>query len=129
MPDRRHRHGRRDQAVTRKLLFDETVPMLFALDDVNLDLVRRRFAGLFDRAAHAVQLAGDEQDDAVVERYLLCRVADAEPFRVAADFVADRSALLKHITDAVSRHTKRPIQPNEIQIEGLGITAVRESIE
>ncbi len=119
---------RRAETLTRTPLFEETVPVTFALDDVDLDLLRRRFAGLFDRAAHAVQLTGDEQDDAVIERHLVCRVAGAEPFRVSAEFLATRAALVRHVVDAVGTRTKRSLQPNEIQIEGLGVVAVRESI-
>lgn len=62
--------------IHRRVVFDETVEMIFDPAGQDLAALRRAFLSPFDRAAHAVQVLGYEQDDAVIERFLLCQVDD-----------------------------------------------------
>ncbi len=87
----------------RSKLFEETVSVTWPLSEIDLDALRRGFARPFDRAAHAVQLAGFEQDDAVIERYLRCRVGDRPPVDVPADSLSDRSRMIENIVTALRR--------------------------
>ncbi|MCH7596424.1 MAG: hypothetical protein IID35_07680 [Planctomycetes bacterium] len=87
----------------RSKLFEETVSVTWPLSEIDLDALRRGFAPPFDRAAHAVQLAGFEQDDAVIERYLCCRVGDRPPVDVPADSMSDRSRMIEDVVTAL-RH-------------------------
>lgn len=85
----------------RSKLFEETVSVTWSLSEIDLDALRRGFAPPFDRAAHAVQLAGFEQDDAVIERYLRCRVGDRPPVDIPADSMSDRSRMIEDVVLAL----------------------------
>ena len=87
----------------RSKLFEETVSVTWPLSEIDLDALRRGFAPPFDRAAHAVQLAGFEQDDAVIERYLRCRVGDRPPVDVPADSLSDRSRMIENVVTTLRR--------------------------
>jgi len=98
---------------TRRVVFAETIPIEMRVDDLDLGRLRRGFAELFDRAAHAVQLAGYEQDDAVLERFLIVRSAYGEEVVVRADWLEDRS--------------RGPLDVSEVQIVGARVEAVLET--
>jgi len=83
------------------MVYDETLPMEMSARALDLARLRRGFAELFDRAAQAVQLAGYEQDDAVLERYLLVRAADGAEVVVSAEWLADRERLIGHLAVCV----------------------------
>jgi hypothetical protein len=83
----------------RELLHSETLPVDFAIDDLNIDLLRRQFSGLLDRAALAVNRAGLDLDDVIVERYLLCSNGRDPVIPVAAEPLGNRAGLLERIRD------------------------------
>ena len=101
--------------------------MEMTVADLDLDRLRRCFAELFDRAAHAVQLAGYEQDDAVLERFLVVRSALGEEVAARADCLADRERLLNHTTAAVEAESGASADTHELTIVGLRVVAVVET--
>ncbi len=137
----------------RSKLFEETVPVAWPLSEIDLESLRRSFAPPFDRAAHAVQLAGFEQVDAVIERYLVCRVGDRPPVDIPADSLSDRSRMIEHIvstlrsagdvghghaTDGGGSTTRPPhadvqtdiqsdVQADDVTVIALRVVAIHES--
>jgi hypothetical protein len=112
---------------TRRVVYAETVPIEMRVDDLDLDRLRRGFAELFDRAAHAVQLAGYEQDDAVLERFLIVRCAGGEEIVVRADWLADRERLAEHIASELERAVDGTWTPSDVQLTKIKVVAVLES--
>jgi hypothetical protein len=109
---------------TPNTLYSETTPVEWAADRLDLDQLRRRFGELFDRAAHAVQLAGFEQDDAVLERKLVCRVASGIEHVVTADALSDRTAFRAHLESQVQAATEGSANLDEVVITGLRVSAL-----
>jgi hypothetical protein len=95
--------------------------------DLDLEKLRRCFAELFDRAAHAVQLAGYEQDDAVLERSLMVRRAGGEEVVVRADWLLDRERLVRQIMAGLEDRSCGPLDVSEVQIVGARVEAVLET--
>ena len=112
---------------TRRVVYDETVPIEMRVDGHDLDRLRRGFAELFDRAAHAVQLAGYEQDDAVLERFLIVRSAYGEEVVVRADWLADRERLVDQVASELGRAIGGTWKPSDIQLIKIKVVAVLES--
>ena len=112
---------------TRRVVYAETVPIEMRVDDLDLDRLRRGFAELFDRAAHAVQLAGYEQDDAVLERFLIVRSAYGEEVVVRADWLADRERLIRQIAAELEDRSRGPLDVSDVQIVGARVEAMLET--
>ncbi len=112
---------------TRRVVYAETVPIEMRVDDLDLDRLRRGFAELFDRAAHAVQLAGYEQDDAVLERFLIVRSAGGEEVVVRADWLADRERLADHVVSKLNEAIGGTRKPSDAQLIKIKVVAVLES--
>lgn len=90
-------------ARSRRVVYNETLPLEMAAAALDLEHLRRGFAELFDGAAQAVQLAGYEQDDAVFERYLALQTADGAEVTIGAAWLANRERLIGHIAESVDR--------------------------
>ena len=112
---------------TRRVVHTETLPIEMTLGGVDLDRLRRGFAELFDRAAHAVQFAGYEQDDAVLERFLVVRSALGEEVAARADWLTDRERLLSRTRVAVGAESGASADMHELTIVGLRVVAVVET--
>ena len=112
---------------TRRVVHTETFLVDMRLADLDLDRLRRCFAELFDRAAHAVQLAGHEQDDAVLERFLVVRSALGQEVAVRADWLTDRERLLDHTRAAVEGESGTSADMHELTILGLRVVALVET--
>ena len=112
---------------TRRVVYAETVPIEMRVDDLDLDRLRRGFAELFDRAAHAVQLAGYEQDDAVLERFLIVRCAGGEEIVVRADWMMDCERLADHVASELGRTIDGTWKPSDVQLIKIKVVAVLES--
>jgi len=110
----------------RESIYSEILDVDFLATDIDLDRLRRDLAGPFDRAAHAVQIAGYEQDDAVIERELLCRLDGGEAVRIPVGPLADRDAFMAHFLGAVSSKLDRPTSAEQIRIIGLRVEAILE---
>ncbi|MFH1111398.1 MAG: hypothetical protein V1790_19700 [Planctomycetota bacterium] len=108
-------------------MYVETVPIEMRVDGLDLDRLRRGFAELFDRAAHAVQLAGHEQDDAVLERFLIVRSAGGADIVVRADWLADRERLVRQIGAGLEDRSRGPVDVSDVQIVGARVEAMLET--
>lgn len=117
-------------AHAHRVLHNESLPMAMAVDALDLERLRRGFAELFDRAAQAVQLAGYEQDDAVLQRYLVVRAGGGEEFSVKAEWLADGERLIRHIAEetqkAKTQKRVSALERTEVSIIGIRVEAVVE---
>lgn len=118
-----------EDKLRRRIVFDDTVPFDAPLTGIDLDPIRRVFSDLFDRAAQALSHAGYDQDDAVVERYLICRAADTLDHEIPADFFSDARRLTEHVTSAVRAAGAGEFGRAEIRIIGLKAVATLESLD
>ncbi|MDO8629755.1 MAG: hypothetical protein Q7R41_04620 [Phycisphaerales bacterium] len=118
-----------DNKLRRRIVFDDTMPIDVPLAGIDADSIRRVFSDLFDRAAQAVSRAGYDQDDAVVERFIVCRTADTFNHEIPADYLSDAGRLTEHVTSAVRAAGAGELDPAEIRIIGLQAVATLESLE
>ena len=112
--------------IRREIVFDESAAWNCALADLDLPALRAGFAGLMERAAAAVQARGYEQDDSLVERLLVCRVAAGEVVTVDAAWLADAERLAAHVRARVGELVGRGVGGAEVSIAGLRVTATLE---
>ncbi len=103
--------------------------MGFTADSVDLEQLRHQFAPPFDRAAQVVQRAGYEQDDAVIDRYLVCLFGSAGPHLIPAESLADRDRFVNHLMDAARLIAKARLAAADIRVVGLRVKAVLEQWE
>ena len=113
---------------TRTTVFSRVTPVDFAVADLNLDDLRRSFAELFDQAAHAIQLAGYEQDDGIINRWLVCRVGERE-LKVPADTLADADRFRRALLAEVEAQLCVAVDRDEVAIIGLRVDAILECWE
>ena len=104
-------------------LFTEAVSVDWTVADLDIDTVRRTFAPLFDRAAHAVQLAGYEQDDALIDRSLTCRTNGIGDVQIPADSLGDVRRLRRDIRRAVDAAAGREIPASAVKLVALTVKA------
>lgn len=102
----------------RRIVFDETVPLRMALEAIDLDVLRRGFSDLFDRAALAASQAGLDLDDTIVDRRLVCKSVADESFQVEAVSLTDAGRVLESV-----RAAARGKQRGPTEIVGLRATA------
>lgn len=112
---------------SRTTVFSSVTPVNFAVADLNLDDLRRSFAPTFDQAAHAIQLAGFEQDDGVINRWLVCRVNGREP-EVIAESLADTDRFRQTLLAGLEAQLGVAVNANEVAIVGLRVDAVLERL-
>lgn len=115
-----------ERAPHRRVLHSETKPMKVAAGEVDLDALRRALAELFELAARAVQVAGFEQDDAVIERLLVCRVQGEREYTIRAEALSDETRFLRCVEQQIHAQAKRVVCSSEITIVGLGVVATLE---
>jgi hypothetical protein len=113
-------------ACSRQIIYDETLPLEMTAAALELDRLRKGFAELFDRAAQAVQLAGYEQDDAVLERYLIVRTADGTEVTIGAEWLADRERLIGYIVESLHGFPGIDMDFLGVSIIGIRVKAVVE---
>jgi hypothetical protein len=118
-----------ENKLRRRILFEDTVPIDFPVAGIDLDVIRRVFSGLFDRAAQAVSRAGYDQDDAVVERFLVCRVGEATALDIAAECLSEADRLAAQVVRALVAAGAGRLGPAEIRIIGLKAVATLESLD
>ena len=83
--------------IERRFLSLEMEPLAIKLADIDLDRLRRLFLVLADRASSAVPTARCDQDDTVMERFLLCRFGDEAVQSIPAEFLAEQESFLNSI--------------------------------
>jgi len=112
--------------IHRESIYSEDVDVDLPADTVDLDHLRRALVGPFDRAAHAVQIAGYEQDDAVIERELLCRIDEVETVRIPVGPLADGDAFAAHLLRVAASKVDHPVAIKQVRIIGLCVEAILE---
>jgi hypothetical protein len=101
----------------------EFCPPLQATD---LPQIRSAISQLMDQAAHAVQLAGYEQDDAEIDRYAEMRPkGERESKRIEIESLGDADALVAPFT----RQDMSPARtsPDDIEVTALIVQIVADS--
>jgi len=112
--------------IVRKHLHSASRVVDFALDELDLDWLRREFVPLLDEAAQAAQLAGLEPDDVVIERSMRCLLTDGREFLAAAECLADRERLLRCIVEAAAETAGEPVSALAIRVVALRVNAIAE---
>lgn len=113
-------------AIDRRFLSLEMEPLVIELAKIDLDRLRRQFLVLADRASEAVPTARCDQDDTVMERFLLCRRGDGVVQSIPAAFLADRATFLNSIRGAMSLPVGRESAKVEVSVVGLMVKVSRE---
>ena len=113
-------------ARSRQVVYDETLPIEMAAAELDLERLRRGFAELFDRAAQAVQLAGYEQDDVVLERFLIVRTVCGEEMTLSAEWLSDRERLVQHLVRECRGIIGQRLDFSDVRVIGLRIAAGRD---
>jgi len=80
-----------------KVLWTGETAVNWRADAIPLGQLQGGFAGLFERAAYTVQCKGYEQDDSILDRFLLCRVGD-DTHVVEASFISDVGLLTRQLS-------------------------------
>ncbi|MCO6436382.1 MAG: hypothetical protein J5J06_04765 [Phycisphaerae bacterium] len=125
--------------ISRRVVFDETVEVSFDPRQDPLEMLRRAFLAPFDRAAHAVQVLGYEQDDAVIERHLLCQAtggmvpsepnSEAAPVRTTVEVPAEGLSDAGSFNAALKQSLNvrgHEAEFDEVRIVALRVVAVLE---
>ncbi len=118
----------RETRPHRRIVFDDTVTIDVPLTGIDVDAIRRVFSDLFDRAAQAVSRAGYDQDDAVVERFFICRAGDATELHIAAECLSDAGGLTTHIVGTLTAAGIAEVNACEARIVGLKAVAILETL-
>lgn len=104
-------------------LFADTVSVNWPADQLELGPLREGFAVLFDRAAHAVQLAGYEQDDALIDRSLICEVVGLGQIPVPSVPLGDLGRLRHLVDESIQRASGRVVPVTEVRVVALAVEA------
>lgn len=113
----------------RRLVFEETRPVQVRVDRLDLEWLRRQFAEPFDGAAQAVQRAGLDQDDTVVERILVCDFGGQDPpVSVPAAWLSDRARLQQALLEHCRKSGRDGAALEDITIIGLRVEAWHEEM-
>lgn len=111
----------RRRLVTRRVEFSAT------LRDVDVQAVRAAFSRLFDQAAESVFRAGLDQDDAVVERFVVCRCAAGPDVRVPLPCLATAEALCGVVRAALGNPSTSTSDIENVRITALEVDVIAES--
>jgi len=96
----------------RTVIHEETVPCNVPLDELDLDWLRRQFSALFDRAAGAVNRAGYDLDDVIVERFVTTSAENRERLHTAPHSLSDSDRFVREITAALrGQANANPVNP------------------
>jgi len=95
----------------------------FGLD---LDELRRLFLKLCDDTAQAVQSAGHDLDEVIVERFLRCRLCDSSTFDAPADVLSDKERLLHSLSETARRNQGLSMDAGSLHVVGLRVVAYLE---
>lgn len=92
-------------------------------DAIPLDELQVHFADLFERAAYVVQCKGYEQDDTIVDRFLLCRIGE-DTHVVEAAFISDENLLTKRLASDLETVTGKRVALAATTVVGLRVVAI-----
>lgn len=105
-------------------LYQKTAPFLSSLDRLDMPALRQAFAALMDDAALAVQRAGFDLDDVVIERSLICRTARDRQVTVEAAWLSDGARQADAIRCILA---PRP-EDEPLHVAGVVVRAVRAAL-
>lgn len=112
--------------IQRTLLYKETVEAGFRVDGVEVERLRYLFAPLFDRAAQAVQRAGHDQDDCIIDRFLICRMGTGNSWQAPVESLGERGRLLMRLMASAEHVAGHGCEASDVQVVGLCVTATLE---
>ncbi len=111
--------------LIRETLFDQTKDHSDRLATLDFDRLRQEMSVLFESAAHAVQVAGYEQDDAVIDRFVECRVS-GENFTILADHFSTQELFKNSVSHQLNQQHARDFDEADVEITSLRVTAILE---
>jgi len=117
----------------REVLCEVTADYMPDRGPVDLRRLREAVADLMDRAAHAVEVAGLQQDEAVLERWMTCRYAgDDRSLTVPIESLTDREWLMSAFHKAAAAAFSGPgdgeAGARQVEIIGLKVIAVTDPV-
>lgn len=98
----------------------------FALHQLDLVDLRRRFSDLFDEIARVITGDKLDLDDVIVDRLVVCRLPDGRTVTVPADSLADVARLKNSLIAAVGQSASATVSAEDICITEL-IAQVRRA--
>ncbi len=111
--------------IIRKTLFDQTKDHADRFSTLDFDRLRREMLALFEAAAHAVQVAGYEQDDAVIDRFVVCRVGDCD-MTMPVNYLSTPAAFESAMRQQLQRGKVEDVESDDVTIVALRVTATLE---
>ncbi len=113
--------------IQRTSVFNESIAVHCRLTEVNLEELKQSFSELFDRAAHAVQLSGMEQDDSIVERYVQLRDDTGLDCTIKAEVFSSRDRFCESVITSWQEHRSSPPNPENLTIVSVRLEAFIET--
>ena len=108
-----------------KILLEKSITMDMSLDQLDLDVVRRRYSELFDQAAIGIQRAGYDLDDIEIQRSVICSLEKDDIQQFDINSIANETRFTAEILDKISpvRRVQNDLQ-TKILISGLSVRVV-----
>ena len=121
----------RSARLIRTPVFDRSQPLTMAIRCLDMDRLRRAFAELVDAAAEALHREGLDQDDAVLDRQLLLRVAAPVPSThwLTAVPLSDATRLRNLILSAIADEHGAEPDADQVEVAAIRVVAIAERCE
>lgn len=111
------------------VLHTEEMAFHSSLADLDLRRLQLAFSDLFDRASEAIQRLGLDQDDIVLDRFLICRTPEG-PHDIPAEWISDKARLIQsvqaHLRSFAKGSPQAPVPPLAAEILGLKVVVRAE---
>ena len=111
--------------IIRETLFDQTKDHADRFISLDFDRLRCEMMTLFESAAHAVQVAGYEQDDAVIDRFVICRVGGHD-ITMSVNYQSTHAAFESAMRKQLQQRKVEDIESDGVAIVALRVTATLE---
>jgi len=111
--------------IIHKTLFDQTIDHADRFSTLDFDRLRREMLSLFEAAAHAVQVAGYEQDDAVIDRYIICHVGGHD-MTMPVNYLSTSAAFESAMRKQLHQGKVEDVESDDVTIVALRVTAILE---
>jgi hypothetical protein len=108
------------------VLGTEELRVAWRADAIPLDELQVAFADLFERAAYVVQCKGYEQDDTIVDRFLLCRNAE-RTYVVEASFISDGRLLVEQLKRDLRVACGGAVELSNVTVVGLRVVTILDA--
>ncbi len=116
-------------SIQRRVIAEESIQVDWSLEKLNLEVVRRTFSDLFDRAAVAVHRAGHDLDDVVVERRMICRTTDGFDRDVSVFFMSNVNQMVENTVTQLVNAGLSATEARCARILAMKCEAVLETID